>query len=74
MIWMLVDAHLLNMLRTASHWAHIISPIATETSHIVGFAFADNKDLITLNMRDVDKGTEETMKEMESSIDRLEED
>ena len=71
-IWVLVSTPLLNMLRTAGNGAHIISPISKESSHIVGFAFVDDTDLITYNMRNKDTSVEDTMIEMQSSIDRWE--
>ena len=71
-IWVLVSTPLLNMLRTAGNGAHIISAISKEPSHIVGFAFVDDTDLITINMQDRHITTNDIMEDMQESIDRWE--
>ena len=71
-IWVLVSTPLLNMLRTAGNGAHIISPLSEEASHIIGYAFVDDTDLITLDMRDINKEADEIMSNMQESIDRWE--
>ena len=71
-IWVLVSTPLLNMLRTAMNGAHLISPISAESSHIVGYAFVDDTDLITMDMRDTHREADGIMIEMQNSIDRWE--
>ena len=71
-IWVLVSTPLLNMLRTAMNGAHIISPISSEQSHIVGYAFVDDTDLITIDMRENHRNTEDIMIDMQEGIDRWE--
>ena len=71
-IWVLVSTPLLNMLRTAGNGAFITSPLSKETSHIVGYAFVDDTDLITMDMRDINMEADEIMSNMQDSIDRWE--
>ena len=68
-IWVLVSTPLLNMLQTAGNRAFITSPLSEENSHIVGYAFVDDTDLVTMDMRDINMEVEEIMSNMQDSID-----
>lgn len=70
--WVVVSTPLLNMLRTADHGAHYISPISKEHSHSVGFSFVDDTDLKQFDMRDHKITTQEVMEEMQRAINRWE--
>ena len=60
------------MLRKAGNGGHFVSPISKQNTHIVGFAYVDDTDLIQIDMRNIDNDTEEVMRKMQEAIDRWE--
>ena len=70
--WIIISTPLLNMLRAAGHGAKFKSPISHENTHIVGFAYVDDTDLITYNMTDENISWETVGAEMQEAINRWE--
>ncbi len=70
--WVVISTPLLNMLRTADNGGHFISPISGQYSHLVGFAYVDDTDLIQIDMREDKISEQETMNKMQEAIDRWE--
>ena len=60
------------MLRKALHGAKFLSPITKEFTHIVGFAFVDDTDLVSLDMTNEHITFEEVARDMQQAIDRWE--
>ena len=44
--WVVISTPLLNMMRTAGNGGRFKDPISNTSSHIVGFAFVDDADLL----------------------------
>ena len=70
--WVLISVPLLNMLRAQGHGAKFMSPMSKEITHIVGFAFVDDTDLITFDMFDNEKSWEDLSSCMQDAINRWE--
>ena len=70
--WVTISSPLLDMLRTAGNGGKFTSPVTQTKTHIVGYAFVDDTDLITLDMNDDEITTEEVMEAMQSAIQRWE--
>lgn len=70
--WVLISTPLLNMLRTHGNGAKFKAPISKELSHIVGFAFVDDTDLITFDMQSDNRDWDDITTQMQQAIDRWE--
>lgn len=70
--WVIISAALIEMMRSAGNGGHLVSPISGEKSHIIGYAFVDDTDLIQVDMRSNTITVEETLNKMQESIDRWE--
>ena len=70
--WVLISVPLLNMLRKKGHGAKFLSPLSKHLTHIVGFAFVDDTDLLTFDMFDETKSWENLSECMQEAIDRWE--
>jgi hypothetical protein len=70
--WVIISSPLLNMLRAADNGGHFIEPISKKHSHIVGYAFVDDTDLIQFDARDPNMTEEATLDNMQESINRWE--
>ena len=70
--WVLISTPLLNMLRAKGNGAKFVSPISHEHTHIVGFAFVDDTDLITFDMEMNTVDWDEITHKMQEAIDRWE--
>ena len=70
--WVLISTPLLNMLRVKGNGAKFISPMSKELSHIVGFAFVDDTDLITFNMQIDNVDWDDITTQMQEAINRWE--
>ena len=67
--WVLISTPLLNMLRAAGKGGKFMSPISKLSTHIVGFAFVDDTDLICLNNGNPQISALEVMMEIQEAID-----
>ena len=70
--WVIISTPLLNMLRAAGNGAKFESPLSHERTHLVGFAFVDDTDLVTFNMQRKDVKWNEIGTAMQEAIDRWE--
>ena len=70
--WVIISTPLLNMLRAAGNGAKFVSPMSLENTHLVGFAFVDDTDLISLNMDDDEVTWENIGQDMQDAINRWE--
>ena len=70
--WVLISVPLLNMLRVKGHGAKFFSPLSKELTHIVGFAFVDDTDLLTFDMFDSEKSWDTLSDCMQEAINRWE--
>lgn len=70
--WVILSTPLLNMLRKAGNGGFFIEPISKNISHIVGYSFVDDTDLLQFDARDPNMTGDEVMQNMQSSIDRWE--
>ena len=70
--WVLISIPLLNMLRAKGHGAKCVSSISQELTHVVGFAFVDDSDLITFDMFEEEKSWDELQDCMQEAINRWE--
>ena len=68
--WVLISVPLLNMLRSKGHGAKFVSSISKNLTHIVGFSFVDNTDLVTFDMFDETKSWDTLKDCMQEAIDR----
>ena len=67
--WVIISTPLLNMLRAAQNGGFFLSPVTKEMTHLVGFAFVDDMDILLLNMRDKDITFDEIADNMQDAID-----
>ena len=70
--WVIISTPLLEMLRAADNGGHFISPITKESSHLVGYAYVDDTDLLQFDMRNNMITTRHTMEQMQITINRWE--
>jgi hypothetical protein len=70
--WVIISTPLLNMLQTAGNGGFFTSPISQNISHLVGYSFVDDTDLLQYDSRDPTTTPAETMEKMQSAIDRWE--
>ena len=70
--WVIISTPLLNMLRAAGNGAKFESPLSHEQSHIVGFAFVDDTDLVAFDMTTDDARWNNVEQEMQDAINRWE--
>ena len=70
--WVLISVPLLNMLRSQGHGAKFLSPMSKELTHIVGFAFVDDTNLITFDMFEDEKSWEDLSSCIQEAINRWE--
>ena len=56
------------MLRSKGHGAKFISPLSKKLTHIVGFTFVDNLDLITFDMLDETRSFDNLTECMQEAI------
>ena len=68
--WVLISVPLLNILRSKGHGAKFVTPMSKELTHIVGFAFVDDADLITFEMFDKERSWEDLSQCMQDAINR----
>ena len=69
-IWVVISASCIQMLKNTSNRGYFNEPIKNITHHIVGYAFVDDKDLITLDMPEPNKAKWETFQELQESTDQ----
>ena len=72
-MWVLISTPLLNMLREMDNGGHFIIAISNQQSHIVGYSYVDDTDLLQIDMRDRTITISQTMERMQEAIDRWEE-
>jgi hypothetical protein len=70
--WVIISTPLLNMIRAAGNGGYFIEAISKSLSHLVGYAFVDDTDLIQFDARDRNMSLEEVMDKMQDSINRWE--
>jgi hypothetical protein len=70
--WVIISSPLLDMLRQAGNGAFFISPISKKTSHLVGYAFVDDTDLVQFDARDSSLSEEDSLDRMQDAINRWE--
>lgn len=67
--WVLISTPLLNMLREAQKGGKFTSPITKNRTHIVGYAYVDDMDIISMNNQDINLTADEVMEDMQLAID-----
>ena len=67
--WVIISTPLLNMLRVAGNGAKFESPLSHENTHIVGFAFVDDTDLVSFDMTNEDVDWNTVGQSMQEAID-----
>ena len=70
--WVLISSPLLNMLREMDNGGHIITAISKQHSHIVGYSYVDDTDLLQIDMRDKTITIGQTLEKMQEAINRWE--
>ena len=70
--WVLISSPLLNLLRKKGYCGKFMSPITKEKTHLVGFAFVDDTDLILLDMIDESLSFDEIAEQMQEAINAWE--
>ena len=50
--WVIISAPMIEMMRAAGNGGHFASAISNQRSHVVGFAFVDDTDLIQMRLDD----------------------
>jgi hypothetical protein len=70
--WVIISSPLLDMLRDAGNGAFFIEPISKKSSHLVGYAFVDDTDLVQFDLRDPQETEEEMLDKMQDAISRWE--
>ena len=50
--WVIISTPLLNMLREMDNGGHFVSAISHQQSHLVGYAYVDDTDLLQIDVRD----------------------
>ena len=70
--WVIISTPLLNMLRKAGNGAKFVSPMSKEYTHLVGFAFVDDTDLLSFDMASNNVQWDFIGNQMQEAIDRWE--
>ena len=70
--WVLISTPLLNMLREMDNGGHFETAISKQRSHIVGYSYVDDTDLLQVDLRDSTITIEQTIANMQETINRWE--
>ena len=70
--WVIISTPLLNMLRAMDNGGHFLNAISQQTSHLVGYSYVDDTDLLQVDMRDRTITIGQTMAKMQDAISRWE--
>ena len=66
--WVLISTPLLNMLREMDSGGHFVGAISKQVSHLVGYSYVDDTDLLQFDMRDYSITIGQTMEKMQDTI------
>ena len=70
--WVLISTPLLNMLWSKGNGAKFCTPITNQITHVVGYAFVDDTDLLTFEMFDTSITWDDIANNIQEAIDRWE--
>jgi hypothetical protein len=70
--WVIISSPLLDMLQDAGNRAFFIEPISKKSSHLVGYAFVNDTDLVQFDLRDPQETEDEMLDKMQDAISRWE--
>lgn len=68
--WVIISTPLFNMQRAAGNGGFFIELISKSLSHLVGYTFVDDTDLMQFGTRDQDMSVEEVKDRMQDAINR----